>query len=540
MLGGDSGVRVQARVLPVSGAVRHGETTRPTLKAWTPLALAAVLLAAHAGAAETPVRGLDLGKAAAAALARSPRAEIARARRRASAGALERSAAAFDWLVEAQAGMERTRAFELEGVSGVGSDPRRAAEVTQELSLRKSWRSGLELRPHVALSRREGSDVPGAAANRGVAAASLRVPLLRGWGGGLAVATEASAREVHDASRFELRHDLARAARDAVLAYWAFLGAVEQLDAFQQSEARAERLVQETRRLIEADERAPADLALPMASLSSRRAQRIGSEQQVAAARHELGLAMGAGLDEIALLPHPVTPFPEPGPDAPAEATAAEPRADVSAAQARERASERVLRAALRELRPRLDVEASASYSGLDRGNELGRLFSPLYRNVPSWSGSLRMTFSLPMGQAAARGAALQSEAAHAQDQVEAADSARRAELGRRLAEAALVRSRAELALARDAERFARQALDAEVAKFQHGLSTLFDTIQAEDGLTNAQVRRVGAHRRYAEALVQLAFEAGTLLLPRSAESEEAVVDVRTLLGGPLETAGGS
>jgi outer membrane protein TolC len=47
--------------------------------------------------------------------------------------------------------------------------------------------------------------------------------------------------------------------------------------------------------------------------------------------------------------------------------------------------------------------------------------------------------------------------------------------------------------------------------KFQMGTATLFEVIQAEDNRTSARLSWIEAQRRYALALAQLRFQAGTL-----------------------------
>ena len=65
---------------------------------------------------------------------------------------------------------------------------------------------------------------------------------------------------------------------------------------------------------------------------------------------------------------------------------------------------------------------------------------------------------------------------------------------------------------AREAVRLYRSAVASEQQKLRLGMSTFFDVLFVEDELSNALLSEVSAQARYAEALVRLRFETGTLL----------------------------
>ena len=69
-----------------------------------------------------------------------------------------------------------------------------------------------------------------------------------------------------------------------------------------------------------------------------------------------------------------------------------------------------------------------------------------------------------------------------------------------------------------------------EQRKFQLGVSTLFDVIQAEDGLTSAMLGEIATRQDYAKALAALRFQTGTLLI---ADPRGAAVDLASLLTPP-------
>jgi outer membrane protein TolC len=56
--------------------------------------------------------------------------------------------------------------------------------------------------------------------------------------------------------------------------------------------------------------------------------------------------------------------------------------------------------------------------------------------------------------------------------------------------------------------------VQSEQRKFQLGVSTLFDVIQAADGLTSAMLTDITSRRSHAVAIATLRFETATLLEP--------------------------
>ncbi|HEY6359788.1 MAG TPA: TolC family protein, partial [Vicinamibacterales bacterium] len=99
-----------------------------------------------------------------------------------------------------------------------------------------------------------------------------------------------------------------------------------------------------------------------------------------------------------------------------------------------------------------------------------------------------------------------------------------------RVAHDAFGRSERVLAEAETAVRLYRTIVQNEQRKFQLGVSTLFDVIQAEDGLTSAMLGDIGSRQEYARALVTLRFQAGTLL---TSDIRAPAVDHAALLTAP-------
>jgi outer membrane protein TolC len=164
---------------------------------------------------------------------------------------------------------------------------------------------------------------------------------------------------------------------------------------------------------------------------------------------------------------------------------------------------------ALASLRPQLDFGASVGRQGrnLDVGTSLGQLG---HMDDTNWSAGL--TFSLPVQNRAARGAAGIARAAGESAELDAADL----ELSIRDGVARLgaqVRSAgARVGFAREAVTFAQQNLESERAKFDVGRSTNNDVLLRQQELKQAQIAVARADVDLLEADAALAALTGDIL----------------------------
>jgi outer membrane protein len=90
----------------------------------------------------------------------------------------------------------------------------------------------------------------------------------------------------------------------------------------------------------------------------------------------------------------------------------------------------------------------------------------------------------------------------------------------------ALVRSAQQLAQSIETSRFYRQSVENERTKRRLGLVTLIDVINVEDRLTDALAAEVQARQAYANAIAQLRFDLGTLVLERDGQFDVVVEDL--------------
>ena len=499
-----------ARVWGVAGAVWAG------------------VLAGPAGAA-APGTGIDIVEAVRSTLALNPSVRLAVQSVEAARGGHLVDSAIFDLQLSSNGSARRTHTTDAVGAEAL------QRQYAYSLGASRLFRNGVSLQQSLSLSRTGLSTQPGAAAlNTSSVGLTASVPLLRDRAGVSSAAAERAALLDLESSRLSLRHTTARVVLSAVTAYWDYLSAQRRLEVFRGSEERARSTVEQTRALVQAEERTPADLTQVLGNLASKKATRISAEQGVVDARQQLGLAMGLPAEAIPSLPAAATDFPEPrgdvSPDAVLIARALAGRADLLAAENDLRAAEALLQGAKSDLRPRLDLTAGTGYTAVDGGLGWGNFVGPLFRESPKLDASLALSFQFPTANSRARGRLLASSAAHEQQRILREDLARSIESAVSVAVQALRRASEGTLESAEAARLSASTVQAEQRKFELGVSTLFDVIQAQDGLTSALLSDIQSRRNYAVAVSTLRFQAGLLV---QGEPEAPAVDGPSLLTPP-------
>jgi outer membrane protein TolC len=488
----------------------------PSAPRGTVLALACVLaLAGPAGAQQPP--GLTLDEVLRTTL--SVNADI-----RSAAWEVERQSAgvqvaggSFDPQMTASMASrdERNPSFGAQNVLGIQS----SSTLTYGLGVDQPFRSGLVVSPSLSFSRLDAVGQAIGPRNSATASMAVTMPLLRGRGGGLAVAGERSAAMQHSASAAQLEFRRSQSLLAATEAYWNYAAAYARLEVLKAAEDRSGRIVAQTRTLVEADERPAVDMFPLEATLSSRRAARISGERALVSARQELGRAMGIQPGEVMRLPPPSTPFPG-GDGAEAAGAAAEAlvqqalqsRPDLVASQRQHDAARDLLAGYRADARPKLDLRVTLGYQGLEAGDELGRFVSPFYSQQGGMHTRLELSYARPMRNRLADGRALQGAIAEQQAALAYTELRRKVELEAAGAAETLAHSAQELAQFGEAARLHGRSLDSEQLRYRLGTSTIFDIISAEDGLTSATLAELDARTRFALALARLRHTTGTLL----------------------------
>jgi outer membrane protein TolC len=195
-----------------------------------------------------------------------------------------------------------------------------------------------------------------------------------------------------------------------------------------------------------------------------------------------------------------------------------ERRPDLAAAEEDLHSAETLWRAARSDLRPRLNLVVGTGYTSAAAGLGFSNFFSPLYRGGPNLDATFQLTYSLPVSNSLARGRLLQNSAAYEQRRLLRDDLRRRIASGVAVAWEGLARGAAGMRESKEAVRLLSATVQAEKSKFQLGVSTLFDVIQAEDALTSALLGEIQSQRNYAVAIASLRYQSGTLVAGEEGE----------------------
>ncbi len=457
--------------------------------------------------------GLELVEALRQALENDPNVALEATRVELSKAALDSARSPFDPVLSSALTVSEDRAAELEGGGSASST------VTSSLGLIQLLRSGLRLEPGVELVQTDDNRPSSTPTTSARVTFRVRQPLLAGRGRGATTAGERSGQRDLAASLLEQRHAVAARLRAVAAQYWITAAAHHDLEVLRESERGSRQLLDNTRKLIEADQVPAAELVQLEANLASKESATLGGERALFTARQDLGREIGLEAESIRQLPIPADGFPELDPTTvptPEEAgpllvMAAEHRADLGGARERLAAVEVLREAAENALLPDLQLIFAPSYSGLEAGADVGSFFSALVENVPGASATLSLNLSWPLRNQRAEAELARLDASVRQGELLVERIGK--EIGADVPAAleAVRRNAQRVQKARVAVSLFERAVVNEEKKLRAGTSTLLDLISQRDRLTSAQQGVVSAQLALALALLDLRLSTGTL-----------------------------
>ena len=458
-----------------------------------------------------PESGLTLSAAIAQTLQLDPQIARARWALEESRGSLMRAQSAFDLTFATSAVRQDAGTASLYTV-GFGQRLRGGIIVTPQVTLERSQlqAAGLSSTQHAAAM---GMDVT--------------VPLLRGRGGGVLAAGEEAALLSREASGFTLEHQRSLSVLGVVQSYWNYVAAARRVEVMRDAETRAQRLLDETQKLIAADERPAADEVRVRANYASKRASRVAAEGGLNDARADLASAMGISPEAMLALPLPNTALPDIADRSSLPSTAAASelalarRRDLVAARNQSSAVAALLSGARSDARPRFDLAIGVDYSGAAH--------SPVdaFGAGQGVRSTVGVSFGLPLQNRDASGLQLLQQARLQQSQIAQNELARQISIDAAAAANRLDAAAVQLTLAHEAAALYAKDVKSEVVRFRLGVATMFDLFFSQDALTGASLSELEAQLNYARALARLRFETATIF---EDIDEAAAVNVDALL----------
>jgi outer membrane protein TolC len=340
--------------------------------------------------------------------------------------------------------------------------------------------------------------------------------MLRGRGATAFAASERAARAEADASRLTYEHEASAVALGTIRAYWDLRAEVDSLDAAQASVEMAARVAEVAKSLVTAEELPRMELARAQAGEARARSAFSDAQRRVRDARVALVSAIGVTVaDGDSALPRTKDAFPVITPASSFQGAAATSlateslgrRRDIGASQKVDEAGRILEAGALRNQSSRFDLTADTWMTALGRDTVGGAM--------DHWAGpnvSLGVEFERPFGNHTLRGQAAQRSAEARQRQISVADLTRMVRLDVLRVAAAVSETTERVKQAEVAVTLFQQTVNAEIDRFKVGETTLIDTLQSEQQMTDAVMTLASARRDLAQLVAELRFHTGTLL----------------------------
>jgi outer membrane protein TolC len=471
-------------------------------------------------ATERPARPLVLPVAVEVAIRQNP--DLSRAaidRTMADAAALA-SLGIDDWILTGTGTINsnRTRIIEGQPVQQTAVDTfALALAVGRSLRSGGSFSLGVEGRvsnTEFAVIREAsgGFDEFSSGALSGSVNATIRQPLLRGYGEQIARASQRKARIDQDVAT--LSHEITALAilRDIVAAYWEVAYALREVEIRRGSLALAEEQLRITEAGIRAGAVAPTEAKAVQQGIAVREESILLAEVNISERSLELrrlvGLEVGPGEVDIApASPLQVEERPIDLDQLLARAIARNPQLALIELTARD--AEIDVEIAQDGLRPRLDVEAR----GGPRGNSTDR--AEAFRQIvglDSFSVTASIEYQQAFGRRGARGLYRQARESLTRVRITAEEARREVAVSVVRAVNLVRAARKRIDVTKKSIGLAEQNLETEKARFAAGDATNFDILQRQDELEQARLSETRATVDYLNALALLDSLTGDLL----------------------------
>ncbi len=327
-------------------------------------------------------------------------------------------------------------------------------------------------------------------------------PLLKGNGREIQTAAIVAAEKNADAALSLIDSQAADLAARVKIAYWELVFARQDIEVKKLSLALAEKLLDETRRKIEIGTMAGVDIYQPESEVARREEVLIASERAIAAAEDLLKTLLNRDDLTGAIVPGDLPAVVDTLPDEQEviEKTLAA-RPDITAADLAVAAADARLQKARDNVRPSLSLEGRAGVTGTDDryGDSLDRVM-----NDSDVGWRVGLVFSVPLGNRTARGQ--QAIALAEKNRARTSADLLRQELTRQAREAVrnVTLSLKSIEASRKTALAVKKRMEAEEDKFEVGLATALDVLEAQEAYARALIGEKRAKIDHVEALAEL------------------------------------
>jgi outer membrane protein TolC len=509
----------------------------------TVLLFAAAAAVAPVAIAQAPALPLTLEDAARRTLERNTTLAVERENVEQAGFAILRARGAYDILWNADLGWQRSTdpvnsAFS--GAAGGGLAPE-VESVTASTSFSQLLPTGGTVSLFGSGGRSTADSIftilsPAYSTDLGV---TVRQPLLRNLSMDPAREALRVAAADRSASEARLTRVVADTIREFDASYWSLVAARRDVESIASAVALADKQLSETKSRVQAGTLGETEVAQPTAERERRKGDLALARQRAGEAENNLKrLVLGNARDPSWSAEIVPTDDPELATSSPdvekAVETAFARRPEIAEAKAQSARSEVQVEARKSDLKPRLDLVAAYERRGLaGRRNPVATGFPGDSIVVPpalegSWGrsygtiadnefpdASVGVSFSLPIGNRAARANLAIAKSALSQATLTVSGEEQQVEAEVRNAAFALESARQRIEAAHAGRAAAETQLFAEQQRFLAGLSTNFLVLTRQNDLTSARVTETSALTDYRKAATEFARATGVLLEER-------------------------
>lgn len=466
-------------------------------------------------------------------LLRNPQIEISKLGIQQSKAVHQQSRSIFDPIIQATAVSSKEYNPYPSAIRTVAGVSRSIGLSTQySLALSQLYASGFQFTPSISVSKTDTEEDATAPYYSGTVNFSFKMPIMQGRGHKAVTALEKAAFAQIESSKRTMLHTVSEKLYSSTVSYWNYLAAEKQLNLARETEKRAERLVNESQRLIEAGERPASEINQLEAFLSDKRSTRANAEQGFEEARQAAAIAMGkVSLSDMEKLPLPADSFPVPvkkikkidfmNKKEALIKIALEMRQDLQQLYKQLDSSNFSLDSAEDNLRPDLDFTMDLGYKALEQGNHKKFYIDALKDGVSGINAQASLNYSWATYNNYDRGTITNAKATVDIINLNIFDKKRQIRSNVSLALSNLNTSIEVLKKAEETIKAYKLALDNERKKARLGMATVLDIMNTQDRYTNSLLVLINARLSYASAIARLRFVTGTVF--KSASDSENI-----------------
>ncbi len=347
---------------------------------------------------------------------------------------------------------------------------------------------------------------------------SLRYPLLKGSGRQIVTAGERMADISIERQQYDAVFISSEEILGTIAGYWQYLASFKMLEVYRSNESRIRSVLDITHELVKAEKKPTSDLLQVQADLKDKERQTILAEQQLFAARQNLGRLIGWDQEKSKTLGLPENEFPKLE-----DLNVGTNLNQLLKISHRERADLKALRKSLQnysisvqiaenETKPQLDLSAFAGYGGQDFGNGIGRFLTAFTQEQGrNFQVGFGLSYVFPVKNNQAKARLRDSRLLRTDQEIQLSNQIRNIELDVSIAYNNLLNSIEALKKSKQSLDFYEEVFNNEQLKFQSGLTTLLNLILFQERLTFAQLDYIQNQQQFAIAISDLRHETGTL-----------------------------